>query len=115
MRKSLKSAALVGALMLGSLTAGCYGPFQLTKNLHNWNGKVDGKWAQEGVFLVMVIVPVYGICMLGDALIFNSIQFWGGENPIKPTAALAGSELDQVAAVYGLPVELVSAPATSVR
>ena len=110
MRKSFKAAALAGLLIVGSLTSGCYGPFNLTKNLHHWNGTIENKWGQEGMFLVLAIIPVYGICMLGDAIIFNSIEFWGGENPIKPHTASAEGEMDQVAAVYGLPYEVVGTP-----
>jgi len=113
MRKSLKAAALAGVLVLGSLTAGCYGPFNLTRNLHHWNGTIENKWGQEGLFILLS--PVYGICVLGDSLIFNSIQFWGGENPIKLTASVASGEMDQVAAVYGLPYEVVTTPACQSR
>jgi hypothetical protein len=40
-----------------------------------------------------VILPVYGLCTLGDALIFNSIEFWGGENPIQKASAPHGDEM----------------------
>ena len=30
----------------------------------------------------MVIIPVYGLATLGDALIFNTIEFWSGSNPV---------------------------------
>ena len=62
--------------------AGCYGPFRLTKKLHAWNDDVGEKWVKEGVFLGMVIIPVYGFAVLGDAIIFNSMEFWTGDNPI---------------------------------
>ncbi len=68
------------AMLLGG--TGCYGPFRLTQNLHSWNKDVGGKWTREGVFLLMTIVPVYPFATLGDALIFNSIEFWGGNNPV---------------------------------
>ena len=68
------------------------------RRLHHWNGTVDGEWGNEGIFLLCAIIPVYGVCMLGDALIFNSIQFWGGENPISPPMADAGNpDMGQVA------------------
>jgi len=103
MRKSLKTATLAGLLVLGSMTTACYGPFNLTRNLHHWNGSVSSnKWAQEGMFILLS--PVYGICVFGDSLIFNSIQFWGGKNPIELSASTPDTELDQVAAVVGLPV-----------
>jgi len=63
--------------------AGCYGPFNLTKKLYKWNGGIGGKWVNEGVFLGMAILPVYFFATLGDAIIFNSIEFWGGKNPVQ--------------------------------
>ena len=70
-----------GALMV----SGCYGPFNLTRRLHNWNGQVGGRWSNEVVFLVMgILLPVYNLAMFGDAIIFNSIEFWTGDNPIDP-------------------------------
>lgn len=85
MRKSQQS--LVALALVGVLAAGCYGPFNLTRRLHHWNGQVGQRWAQEGVFILLAYFPVYGICTLGDALIFNSIEFWGGQNPISPPTA----------------------------
>jgi hypothetical protein len=32
--------------------------------------------------LVLAWVPVYGLAILGDAIVFNSIEFWTGNNPI---------------------------------
>ena len=110
MRKSLKAATLASLLLLGSLSSGCYGPFNLTRNLHHWNGTIENKWGREGVFLVIFIIPVYGVCVLGDVLIFNSIEFWGGENPIKPSAMGPTDEMDQVAAVVGLQYEVTTVP-----
>ena len=111
MRKSIKAATLASLLLLGSLTSGCYGPFNLTRNLHHWNGSIENKWGREGVFLVLAIFPVYAICMLGDAIIFNSIEFWGGDNPIKPSAMGPTGEMDQAAAVLGLQYEVTTLPA----
>jgi hypothetical protein len=79
--KLIVAVAIVGMLVTQT---GCIGPFNLTKSVHDWNSNVGSKWVNEGLFIVMVIVPVYGITMLGDAIIFNSIEFWGGENPIDP-------------------------------
>lgn len=62
---------------------GCYGPYRLTTKLHSWNGQVSQKkFVQELVFLGLCIIPAYEICILGDGLIFNTIEFWGGNNPI---------------------------------
>ncbi len=85
-----KTRAIVGVLCLSIFASGCYGPFNMTRRVHHWNGTVsENEWAQEGVYLLLNIIPVYGIAVFLDSLIFNSIEFWGGENPVSPpTAAL---------------------------
>ena len=81
-------------LITSVLLTGCTGPFVLTKNLHKWQTNVSkDRWAQEGVFLACVIIPVYGVCTLGDAIIFNSIEFLGGKNPIQSASAPVGNEM----------------------
>ena len=78
--KSMILVLCLACLLLCQVS--CYGPFNLTRSVHKWNGEVDEKWGNEGIFLLCAFFPVYGLCILGDALIFNSIEFWGGENPI---------------------------------
>jgi len=79
---------MVLACFMTASTA-CYGPFNLTKNVYHWNsgikgsGEVSDKWMKEFVFFGMIIVPVYMFSALLDAFIFNSIQFWSGDTPIK--------------------------------
>lgn len=86
MRGTTASAVLAG-FMLSS--TGCYGPFNLTRNVYHWNsgvkgsGEVNDKWMKEFVFFGMIVIPVYMFSTLLDAFIFNSIQFWSGENPVK--------------------------------
>ncbi|MBH0192121.1 MAG: DUF3332 family protein [Nitrospira sp.] len=83
-------AAGVLACFLTATTA-CYGPFNLTKNVYHWNsgikgsGEVSDKWMKEFVFFGMIVVPVYMFSALLDGFIFNSIQFWSGDNPVKAT------------------------------
>ncbi|MGH7146972.1 MAG: DUF3332 family protein [Nitrospiraceae bacterium] len=85
-RKGL--VCMVLASIMGISTA-CYGPFNLTKNVYHWNsgikgsGEVSEKWMKEFVFFGMIVVPVYMFSVLLDAFIFNSIQFWSGDNPVK--------------------------------
>lgn len=83
--------ALIGGMAIAF--SGCYGPFRLTNKLHTWNGQVSQKkFVNELVFLGMCIIPAYEICLLGDGLIFNSIEFWGGNNPI----AMKDGEVEEV-------------------
>jgi hypothetical protein len=74
-----------------SVTTACYGPFNLTRNVYRFNsgvkgsGEVHEKWMKEIVFFGMIIIPVYMFSALLDAFIFNAIQFWTGDNPVKLT------------------------------
>ncbi len=67
------------------MSVGCYGSFNLTKKVYNWNGTMEGKWVKELVFLVINIVPVYGVAAFVDAIVLNSIEFWTGNNPMAST------------------------------
>ncbi len=61
----------------------CYGSFSAVKGLHQWNGQVSqNKFVNTLLFWGLVIVPVYELWTLGDAIIFNVIEFWSGSNPV---------------------------------
>ena len=88
-------ASLVLVSFLTGITA-CYGPFNMTRNVYHWNsnikgsGEVNDKWMKEIVFFGMIVIPVYMFSALLDAFVFNAIQFWSGDNPIKLTQGLDG-------------------------
>ena len=74
-------AALV--LGVGLLGGSCIGTNAAFNGIHGWNEDLsENKWANAGVHLAFVIIPVYGLALLGDYVIFNTIEFWGGNNPI---------------------------------
>ena len=78
----MKKLFLAAALSLG-LTTSCLGPFNAWNGLRNWNAEVtDTDVVNELIFLGLNIIPVYGIVWIGDVLIFNTIGYWGDENPI---------------------------------
>lgn len=62
------------------LVAGCYGNFPLTKAVYRANGKVENRYARQGVFWLFVIIPVYGCAAFVDAIGLNLIAFWTGED-----------------------------------
>ena len=69
---------LASGLTLGA--AGCYGPFPLTKIVYDFNGDVtDSKIVHTLLMWGLLILPVYEIAMLADAIIFNLVEFWTGE------------------------------------
>lgn len=81
MKKVIISAAAACILLTG-----CTGPFALTKKLHTWQTGFEDKWVDEVAFLGCIILPVYGLSTLADGLIFNSVEFWTGDNPMDTVA-----------------------------
>jgi hypothetical protein len=90
MRKKIAPIALGLALALG--TQGCYGRFQLVRNLYKWNGSVGNKFVNEAVFLVLNIVPVYGFASFVDAVVLNTVEFWTGSNPVTAKVLTQGDK-----------------------
>ena len=75
---------------------GCIGSFQLTNNLYNWNkNELGNKWASEVVFLAFIVIPVYGVTILADGIVLNSIEFWTGDNPLAMKAGEKDSQIVQ--------------------
>jgi len=74
----------IGLLLAAAMfSSGCYGPFYLVRKVHKFNGEVsDNKWIVEVAYLLMTWLPVYGLAGAADAIIFNSIEFWTGDNPL---------------------------------
>ncbi len=75
-RRTLLMAALAAS------ASGCYGKFALTGKLHAWNGSFGNKFVSTLLFWVFIILPVYEITTLVDALVFNLIEFWTDSNPM---------------------------------
>ena len=76
---------LGAALCTTLLCAGCLGPSAATGRLWKWNAELDGKWGNEGAFLLLL--PVYALFSVGDMLIFNSYYWWTGDHLVDPPSA----------------------------
>lgn len=92
-------------LFLIALLAGCTGTFQLTRKVYDFQTSSKDQWVDEVIFLAFVIVPVYGASTLIDAVVFNSIEFWTGENPMTastrgPQNAIARNDRDTLGMKY---------------
>ncbi len=92
MKKIFKKAVVVLLIAtMAFMAVGCYGSFNLTKKVYNWNGSLGNKWVVELVFLVgSYVVPVYGIAVFVDAVVLNTIEFWTGSNPMAATLSSDG-------------------------
>ena len=73
---------VVAAALSVSLNS-CLGSYSAFNGLRNWNeGVSNNKFVNNLLFWGLWIVPVYPLFIAGDTLIFNTIEFWSGSNPI---------------------------------
>lgn len=87
MKKTILASALLAGLFCGS----CLGPDHAYNSLKNWNAKVtDQDWLNELLFLGMNVVPVYGIALFGDLVIFNTSGYWSGNYIISEPGPFPG-------------------------
>lgn len=86
-------AVTAGAACLAlTMTTGCIGGMALSGKVREFNlSAADGKWAREGIFLLLYIIPVYPIAGTIDLLIINSIEFHSGTNPVSGKARIANA------------------------
>ncbi|MGZ3459166.1 MAG: DUF3332 domain-containing protein [Archangium sp.] len=81
-----RSSRLFAALFVTFLSlhlSGCFGSFALVKKIYGINEEVSAnKFVRWLVFLGLTIVPVYEVSAFFDALLFNSLEFWTGSNPL---------------------------------
>jgi hypothetical protein len=89
--KKLAIALTLCALMIGT---SCVGSYRAFNSLASWNTRAsDSKWLNELINLGLYIIPVYELFFIGDMLIFNSLEFWTGKNPLsEPEKYNEGSE-----------------------
>ncbi|MGZ8431879.1 MAG: DUF3332 family protein [Candidatus Deferrimicrobiaceae bacterium] len=76
-----KVVALALVVSVGVVvSAGCFGKFQLTRNLYDINKSVEDQYVRSAVTWLFVIP--YALTGFLDFAVFNLIEFWSGENPI---------------------------------
>lgn len=92
MKKTVKSLVLGGSLAALAFLPGCLGSSAgasssfclVRKNLKMNREITDNKWINEILFIIPGYL-VHGIATFRDVIIFNSFEFWTGENPIAST------------------------------
>lgn len=83
MKKSVVVWGLVATMLW---TTGCIGTMSATSRVKTWNREIENRWAGEAAYIGLRLPwgGIYGLLFLSDVLVFNAIEFWGGENPIDP-------------------------------
>ncbi len=82
MRKiSFKVAAL---LLAGSvLTTSCIGSFSLFNKYEKWQCNMTKHKIVNGIVGFILQPIVAPICLVVDAIVLNTIEFWSGNNPVQ--------------------------------
>jgi len=80
----MKRLVILGLAAMVAFTSleGCFGKFALTRKVYDFNGSVENKYLRSGVTWAFVLLPVYGLSALLDFAVFNTIEFWSGNNPV---------------------------------
>ncbi len=81
MKKRFFRLATLSAISCSLLFTSCIGPFALSSKLLAWNQTVSDKFVNAILFVVLS--PAYAVTLTGDLLLFNTIEFWTGDNPIE--------------------------------
>ena len=72
MKKIVLSGLCASSLML----TGCLGQNALFDNVQDWNASAtNNKSVNQGISFGFWILPVYGLTLLGDVVVFNSIEY----------------------------------------
>ena len=78
-----RSVAIAVLLAFLPLASACFGSFNLTRKVYQFNKSVSpDKWLRWLTFLAMNILPVYPFATLVDVFFANAWEFWAGSNPI---------------------------------
>lgn len=76
----MKTKHIMALSLTAALATGCYGSYGAFNAVHRWNGHATGnKVANSAIHLGLWVLPVYPICLLGDFLVFNNIEFITGQ------------------------------------
>ena len=99
MKKHLKLTTFLFAGML--LCSSCIGSFGLFNRVLDWNKDVTGnKFLNELIFII--ISPAYAVCGTADLLIFNTVEFWSGSNPLAKNVGKTQQVMGQDGKYYAV-------------
>jgi predicted small secreted protein len=92
--KMKKTISKVVALAVVSVAlSGCVGSNAVTGYLMKFNLKaVDNRYARGG--LNLLLAPAYGLTVAADYLVFNSLEFWTGSNPLTGAPHIFDTKVD---------------------
>ena len=98
---------IITSVSVAALLTGCLGQNALFDTVQDWNADAtNNKFVNQGISFAFWWIPVYGLSLLGDIIIFNSIEFWTGTNPISKEGAKVAGTTETVTDGLGNEAEL---------
>ena len=79
-KRSFKVAALLMSVAL--LCSSCIGSFGLFNKYEKWQCSMTSNKYVNGIVGLILQPIVGGICLVVDALVLNTIEFWTGNSPV---------------------------------
>ncbi|RBW45681.1 hypothetical protein DS885_09685 [Psychromonas sp. B3M02] len=87
-----KIAMLTAVASLTSALSACVGSNAVTDKVMQFNLEVvDNRYARGGVNILLL--PVYALTLAVDVVVFNSLEFWTGKNPLNGSPHIFDSEV----------------------
>jgi len=109
------SILVVSLLLVLTMGTGCIGNFGLTGKVRAFNLDVSkDRWGREIVFVVLYIIPVYGFAGFLDVIVFNSIEFWTGKNPIDGSPSVTPIAMQEWTTEDGTQITMKGLPDNSI-
>lgn len=93
MKKLMLPMLISGSVML----SGCLGQNALFNTVQDWNATAtEEKFVNQGISFAFWILPVYGLTLLADIVILNSVEFWTSTNPVNNRGAKVTGTTERV-------------------
>ena len=113
--KSRLSILVISMVLILSMGTGCIGNFGLSGKVRQFNLETSqDRWGREIVFVVLYVIPIYPFAGLLDILVFNSIEFWTGTNPINGSASVTPIAMEEWTTEDGTKVTMQGLPDNSI-
>lgn len=90
---AVKKVAMVAVVAsLTTTLSACVGSNAVTDKVMQFNLEVvDNRYARGGVNILLF--PVYALTLAVDVVVFNSLEFWTGKNPLNGSPHIFDSEV----------------------
>jgi len=113
--KSRLSILAVSILLLFTMSTGCIGNFGLSGKVRKFNlEQSESRWGREILFVILYVIPVYPFAGMLDIIVFNSLEFWTGTNPINGSASVTPIAMQEWTTEDGTKVTMQGLPDNSI-